>query len=199
MLINQIIKFKIKHLKRNNYHVAKLLGTTCTRPFAANWALLTCQWPQSGPDPHPGHLERAEVPDQEKMGLLWRPWGPWGHRTTVPPALAWCTRSSFLCLFEFRFFRSVRIIAGPGGEIGPLPRPNECGRTTGEKSQIGRMLYACVYVSFLIPFASFSVYSTRPGSEHSPTQNPCRAHHCKIANAHLSHTLPLATSLAGGR
>ena len=36
-------------------------------------------------------------------------------------------------LFEFRSFRSVRTIAGPGGVIGPLPRPNEGGRTTGNK------------------------------------------------------------------
>ena len=30
-------------------------------------------------------------------------------------------------------FRSIRTIAGPGGVIGPLPRPNEGGRTTGNK------------------------------------------------------------------
>ena len=38
-----------------------------------------------------------------------------------------------LFLFEFRSFRSVRSIAGRGGVIGPLSRPNSGGRTTGEK------------------------------------------------------------------
>ena len=38
-----------------------------------------------------------------------------------------------LVLVEFRSSRPIRTIAGPGGVIGPLPRPNEGGRTTGNK------------------------------------------------------------------
>ena len=33
----------------------------------------------------------------------------------------------FFVLFEFRSFRSGRTIAGSGGVVGPLPRPNKVG------------------------------------------------------------------------
>ena len=35
-----------------------------------------------------------------------------------------------LLFYEFRSFRSITTIAGPGGVIGPLPMPNKSGRTT---------------------------------------------------------------------
>ena len=41
-------------------------------------------------------------------------------------------------LFLFRSFRSITIIAEPGGVIGPLPRPNKGGRTTRKKQPIGQ-------------------------------------------------------------
>ena len=44
----------------------------------------------------------------------------------------------FFVLFEFRYFRSVRTIAGPGGVTGPLPRPNKVREPLGKSSQIGR-------------------------------------------------------------
>ena len=40
----------------------------------------------------------------------------------------------FFLFFEFRSFRSITTIAGPGGVIGPLPRPNKGGRTTKKKA-----------------------------------------------------------------
>ena len=39
----------------------------------------------------------------------------------------------FVCLFEFRSFRSMKTIVGPGGVIGPLPRPNQGGGAKNKK------------------------------------------------------------------
>ena len=49
------------------------------------------------------------------------------RHTVLPWQAAKKCRSFWVCLFEFRSFRSIRTIAGPRGVIGPLPRPNKVG------------------------------------------------------------------------
>ena len=45
---------------------------------------------------------------------------------------------SFFALVKVRSFRSVRAVAGPGGVVGPLPRPKQRWANHRKTSQIGR-------------------------------------------------------------
>ena len=70
-----------------------------------------------------------------------------------------CSGTAALCfvLFEFRSFRSVRTIAGPGGVIGPLPRPKHVGEPPEKNSQKCREICCpahsstCLAHSFHLP------------------------------------------------
>ena len=50
----------------------------------------------------------------------------------------------FFSVCEFRSLLSTRDIAGPGGVIGPLPRPKKGGRTTAKRNPIGPDWYIVI-------------------------------------------------------
>ena len=55
----------------------------------------------------------------------------------LPPKLA--GKSFFSLVFEFRSFRPIRTIAGPGGVMDPSQSQNTGGRTTTKSSQKARI------------------------------------------------------------
>ena len=60
------------------------------------------------------------------------------HRTWLEPIFDLLLDFVCLFVFEFRSFRSIGTIAGLGGVIGLLPRPNKGGRTTEKRRPKGQ-------------------------------------------------------------
>ena len=78
------------------------------------------------------HRQYISVNDTRRWGGP-RDWVAMVLETTLHANCSGCGCVCLFVLLEFRSFRSIQTIAGPGGVIGPLPRPNEGERTTGDK------------------------------------------------------------------
>ena len=77
----------------------------------------------------------------------------------MPVVFMLCMLNSFVCLFEFRSFWSIRIIAGPGGVIEPHPKAKIRWVNHWQKktSQNGRIFYASISYIALYQLTAHSV------------------------------------------